>query len=87
MSKKIFLIMIFLISSLYLFAETIFVAPMIIYDKDSNIIEQTKNPSEEIFERISMYWFEWKNIDNIRCKSLLCGRECRLYSFRICPEK
>lgn len=58
MSKKLFLIMIFLISSLYLFAETIFVAPMIIYDKDSNIIEQTKNPSEEIFERISMYWFE-----------------------------
>lgn len=40
------------------FGETILVASLIVYDKDSIVIEQDTNPSEEIYERFLDHWFE-----------------------------
>lgn len=40
------------------FGETILVASLIVYDKDSIVIEQDTNPSEEIYKRLLDYWFE-----------------------------
>ena len=39
-------------------AENVLVAPMIVYDKDSNVIVMSRNPSEQIYDKISDYWFE-----------------------------
>lgn len=38
--------------------ETILLASLIVYDKDSTVIRQDVNPSEEIYEKLLDYWFE-----------------------------
>lgn len=59
MSKAIILTAVLLMLSTFrLSAETVLVAPVIVYDKDSKIVTLDKNPSEEIYERISIHWFE-----------------------------
>ncbi|MBP3365479.1 MAG: hypothetical protein J6K96_00645 [Treponema sp.] len=48
----------FFLSLAELFSETILMAPVIVYDKDSAVIEQEQNPSEKLYDTISCYWFE-----------------------------
>lgn len=59
MIRKIVLAAIFYFFPLIcLSAETVLMVPVIVYDKDSNVVVQSKNPSEEIFSTISGYWFK-----------------------------
>ncbi len=59
MNKKFLVIIVFLLFiSKGLFGETILIASLIVYDKDSSVLEQDINPSEEIYENLLDYWFE-----------------------------
>ncbi len=59
MNKKLLSAMlILLLHAFFISAETVLIAPIIIYDKDSNVIPLDRNPSEEIYGKVSDYWFE-----------------------------
>lgn len=49
---------VFLIFAARVFSETVLVAPIILYDKDSNRIKQNPNPAEKIYDSLYNYWFE-----------------------------
>ncbi|MBP5359266.1 MAG: hypothetical protein J6Y69_08795 [Treponema sp.] len=51
-------LLLLLIPAIRMNAETVLVAPMAVYDKDSNAISMTRNPAEEIFDVVSDHWFE-----------------------------
>ena len=59
MNKRIITLLL-LIFSVYLkaHADTVLVAPVIVYDKDSNVIKLPDNPCEKIYEKLSSFWFE-----------------------------
>ena len=59
MNKKQFTVLLILfLHVLCVSAETVLIAPVIVYDKDSNVVTQGRNPSEEIYDRISDFRFE-----------------------------
>lgn len=45
-------------STLALSAETVVMVPVVVYDKDSNAVELGRNPSDEIFTKVSGHWFQ-----------------------------
>lgn len=59
MNKNLFpVLLILFLPPLCVGAETVLVAPVIVYDKDSNAVTSGRNPSEEIYDRISDCRFE-----------------------------
>ena len=51
MNKNLFpVLLILFLPPLYVGAETVLVAPVIVYDKDSNAVTSGRNPSEEMTE-------------------------------------
>lgn len=59
MNKKIFVFTLLLcMLSFDLFCETILVAPVVVYDKDSKRIETKENPAVFFFDVFSKRWFE-----------------------------
>ena len=51
-------LLLILFPSICMGAETVLVAPMTVYDQDSNAISMPRNPAEEVYDVISDHWFE-----------------------------
>ena len=56
--KRLLAAMLAFFSTLALSAETVIMVPVVVYDKDSNVVAQSRNPSDEIFPKVSGFWFQ-----------------------------
>ncbi len=52
------ILLLLIIPAVFMNAETVLVAPMTVYDKDSNAIDMPKNPADEVYDAVSDHWFE-----------------------------
>jgi hypothetical protein len=57
-NKVLVLILLLLTLSGMAFPEKVLVAPLVAYDGDGNSVELDGNPSENVYETISGYWFD-----------------------------